>query len=142
MAPRKRLANRRGHELVDFTHGGFAITGGVGHFDDGTIAEVFLNAAKTGTAVEAAARDAAITASLYFQHGGSPETLRRALTRNADGSPSGPLGRLLDLLADGDGAGEPQVEDGTPLIGRLARALAIPAFIVATDVPPPPEDAA
>jgi hypothetical protein len=35
---------------------------------------------------------------LFFQNGGAPETLRRALTRNADGSASGALGKLLDLL--------------------------------------------
>jgi hypothetical protein len=67
-------------------------------FDDGKLAEVFLNADKVGTAIETQARDAAITASLFFQNGGSPETLRRALTRNADGSASGALGKLLDLL--------------------------------------------
>jgi hypothetical protein len=29
------------------------------------------------------------------------DTLRHALTRNGDGSPSGPLARVLDLLAGG-----------------------------------------
>jgi hypothetical protein len=68
---------------------------------------VFLNADKIGTGIETQARDAAITASLYFQQGGSPETLRRALTRNSDGSASGPLGRLLDLLVVGGAHGSP-----------------------------------
>ena len=46
-----------------------------------------------------AARDAAVAASLLLQHGCPVETLRRALTRNADSSASGPLARALDLFA-------------------------------------------
>jgi hypothetical protein len=103
LVERKRLPNRRGHEVIEFTHNGFGYTAGIGHFDDGKLAEVFLNADKVGTAIETQARDAAITASLFFQSGGSPETLRRALTRNADGSASGALGKLLDLLTSYEG---------------------------------------
>jgi hypothetical protein len=100
---RERLLNRRLHEVVQFEHGGFTYVAGIGRFDDGKLAEVFLNADKVGTAIETQARDAAITASLFFQNGGSPETLRRALTRNADGSASGALGKLLDLLTSDKG---------------------------------------
>jgi ribonucleoside-diphosphate reductase alpha chain len=46
------------------------------------------------------ARDAAVAASLLLQHGCPVDTLRRALTRNSDGSASGPLAHALDLLAD------------------------------------------
>jgi ribonucleoside-diphosphate reductase alpha chain len=97
---RERLLNRRLHEVVQFEHGGFTYVAGIGRFDDGKLAEVFLNADKVGTAIETQARDAAVTASLFFQNGGSPEILllRRALTRNADGSASGALGKLLDIL--------------------------------------------
>jgi hypothetical protein len=99
-AQRERLSNRRGYELPEFTHGDFGCTVGIGRFDDGPIAEIFLNVdGKFGTAVEISARDGAVTASILFQHGGSLEILRRALTRNGDGSAAGPLGRLLDLLA-------------------------------------------
>jgi ribonucleoside-diphosphate reductase alpha chain len=102
---RKRLPNRRGHEVVKFKHAGFTYMAGVGRFSDGQLAEVFLTGAKVGTSIETQARDAAITASLYFQMGGLPQTLKRALTRNTDGSASGPLGRLLDLLlVEDDGA--------------------------------------
>src|SRR5262245_47368945 len=62
-------------------------------------AEIFLNTRKHGTAVDVNARDSAVAASLLLQHGCPIETLRRALTRNADGSASGPLARALDLLA-------------------------------------------
>ena len=99
-AQRKRLPNRRRHELFEFTHSGFGYIAGIGRFEDGRIAEIFLNVdGKVGTAVEISAHDAAVKASILFQHGGSPEILRRALKRNGDGSAAGPLGRLLDLLA-------------------------------------------
>jgi len=100
---RARLPSRRQHDLVDFDHGGFRYTAGVGRFADRRIAEIFLTAAKTGTPLDAAARDAAIVASLAAQHGTPAETIRHALTRNGDGSASGPLGALLDLLAQQDG---------------------------------------
>jgi hypothetical protein len=74
-------------------------TAGLGYFADGRLAEVFLNAEKIGTAIEAAARDSAVVASLALQHGVPSETIRHALTRNGDGTASGALGTLLDLLA-------------------------------------------
>jgi hypothetical protein len=95
---RRRLPNRRGHELLDFEHAGILYTAGIGRFDDGSVAEVFLNTPKHGTAVDVNARDAAVAASLLFQYGCPVDTLRRALTRNGDGSASGPLARALDLL--------------------------------------------
>ena len=67
-------------------------------FENGDLAEIFLNTCKHGTAVDVNARDAAIAASLLLQHGCHVDTLRKALTRNSDGSASGPLARALDLL--------------------------------------------
>src|SRR4051812_16438771 len=97
---RARLPNRRAHELVQFEHAGFRYVAGLGRFTDGRIAEIFLNAsAKTGTAADTQARDAAVVCSIALQHGADVETIRRALMRNGDGSASGPLGQLLDLLA-------------------------------------------
>jgi hypothetical protein len=96
---RNRLPNRREHETMEFDHQGFRYTAGLGRFGDGRLAEVFLNASKTGTALDVAARDSAIVASLALQYGAPPETLRHALTRNVDGSASGALGKLLDILA-------------------------------------------
>jgi len=101
MTTRQRLPNRRGHELLDFEHGGIWYTAGVGRFEDGSLAEVFLHTAKHGTAVDTNACDAAVAASLLLQHGCSLETLRRALTRNGEGSASGPLACALDLVAAG-----------------------------------------
>jgi hypothetical protein len=97
---RERLPNRREHTVVNFTTtDGFTYTAGLGYFDDGRLAEIFLNAEKVGTAIETAARDSAVVASLALQHGVPPDTIRHALTRNGNGEASGPLGMLLDLLA-------------------------------------------
>jgi hypothetical protein len=98
---RERLPNRRLHELVDFDHAGIRYTAGIGRFPDGRLAEIFLNTAKFGTGLDTNARDAAIAASLLLQHGCAVATVSRALTRNGDGSASGPLARALDLISSG-----------------------------------------
>jgi hypothetical protein len=36
LVERKRLPNRRDHEVIEFTHNGFGYTAGVGRFDDGS----------------------------------------------------------------------------------------------------------
>jgi hypothetical protein len=68
-------------------------------YPDGRPGEIFLDAGKSGTDIQNYAHDAAVLASLAFQHGCSVETLRHAMTRNPDGSASGPIGVLLDDLA-------------------------------------------
>jgi ribonucleoside-diphosphate reductase alpha chain len=97
-AARKRLPNRRLHVVLDFEHRGFRYTAGLGRFSDGRLAEIFLDSAKRGSDLMAAARDAAVVASIALQHGAPVETIRHAITRNGDGSASGVLGALLDLL--------------------------------------------
>jgi hypothetical protein len=98
---RQRLPNRRAHELVKFEHAGFQFVAGFGRFADGRLAEVFINSNKTGTAIDVAARDSAIVASLALQHGASTDELRRALSRNRDGTAGGPLAAALDLIEGG-----------------------------------------
>jgi hypothetical protein len=101
---RRRLPQRRSHELLDFVHAGHPYTAGLGFFETGGLAEIFINApGRSGSAIEAVARDAAILTSICLQHGASVETIRHALTRNSDGSASGPLGAVLDLLAAASG---------------------------------------
>ena len=97
---RRRLPDRRAHLVLNFEHGGFRYTAGIGFFDDvcRQPAEIFLTTNKHGSLVDTNARDAAIAASLLLQHGCPVETLRRALTRNGDGGASGPLAHVLDLL--------------------------------------------
>jgi ribonucleoside-diphosphate reductase alpha chain len=101
MTGRQRLPNRRSHEVVAFEHGGIRYCASIGRFDDGRLAEVFLNGAKCGTDLDTNAKDAAIVASLALQAGISAAVIRHALTSNRDGSASGPLGRVLELVAEG-----------------------------------------
>jgi hypothetical protein len=108
-AVRERLPDRREHTVINFTTAdGFAYAAGVSYFADGRLAEIFLNAEKIGTAIETAARDSAVVASLALQHGVAPDTIRRALTRNGNGEASCPLGMLLDLLASEPTQGDEQ----------------------------------
>src|SRR4030088_1156514 len=104
---RRRLPQRRFHELLDFEHAGYRYTAGLGFFETGGLAEIFINVpGRSGTAIEAVARDAAILASICLQYGAPVEVIRRALTRNGDGSAGGPLGVVLDLLAQASNQSE------------------------------------
>ena len=94
---RQTLPARREAETFDFLLGQILYTATVGKYQS-QIWEVFLNSAKAGSATDSAARDAAIAVSIALQHGADIETLRKAMTRNGDGSPSSPIGKLLDLL--------------------------------------------
>lgn len=92
-ALRQRLQDRRAHWLYRFECDGQNYTGGIGRFDDGRVAEIFINGSKVGTAAETNAQDAAIVASLALQHGCPADTIRHALARS--GSSAGPLATLL-----------------------------------------------
>ncbi|MFG1461762.1 hypothetical protein V5F77_02600 [Xanthobacter sp. DSM 24535] len=96
---RHRLPTRRPHEVVEFMHGRIAYSAGVGTYEDGRLGEVFLRAGRAGTEIDAHARDASVLLSLALQHGATINTIRGALTREEDGSASGPVGILLDMLA-------------------------------------------
>ena len=93
MSERVRLPNRRVSELVDFEHGGRRWTLTVGHFADGRVGEVFLDTPKASAIGEIAA-NAAIAASVAFQHGALLETVRHALADRR----AGPLGAALTLI--------------------------------------------
>jgi len=91
---RNRLTDRRPHWLYRFECDGQSYTGGIGRFDDGRLAEIFINGSKVGTAAETNAQDAAIVASLALQHGCPVGTIRHALARS--GGSAGPLAMLLN----------------------------------------------
>ena len=101
MTARQRLPNRRKCESFEFRHNGFAFTASAGFFEDGHLGELFLSSHKPGSPIEAIARDAAILASIAFQHGVDLETIRAALTRDHYGGPATALGAALDALAEG-----------------------------------------
>lgn len=101
MTDRSRLPNRRECVRYEFPHGGFRYVATIGILpEDGQPGELFLHAAKAGTSVEAAARDAAISTSLLMQFGCQIDTLRHALTRGEANEAAGPVARALDILSD------------------------------------------
>jgi hypothetical protein len=104
MTARERLPNRRACESFEIFHSGVHFTVSAGRYRGGRVAEIFLSAERAGTPLEAIARDAAILASLAFQHGVALETIRAALTRDHDGGPATAIGAAVDKLADGGAA--------------------------------------
>jgi hypothetical protein len=87
------------HETVRFEHWGLPYIAGIGRAHNAApISEVFINCGKTGMQAETLARDSAVLLSLALQYGVPLATIAHALTRNADGSPSGPIGALCDLM--------------------------------------------
>jgi len=108
MSERIRLNNRRPSENFTFELAGLKFTATVSRYPDGRISELFLNNHKAGNQSDTNARDAAIVLSFALQHGASIEAIRRALCRDSEGRPLGPLGAALDLLAtrsiDGGGS--------------------------------------
>jgi hypothetical protein len=101
--PRRMLPPRRAGTSFDVQHGGklavFTVT--LGRYPDGEVGEVFISGGKSGSEVEANVRDTAILLSLALQHGVPIGTMAAAITREADGSASTVIGRVLDLLAKG-----------------------------------------
>ena len=96
---RERLPDRRPCESFSFECNNLHYTATISRYADGRIAEIFLGNAKAGSHSDAAAKDSAVVASIAFQHGVPVETIRRALLRDARGSPSSPLGAALDIVA-------------------------------------------
>lgn len=99
---RRRLPTRRAAELYDLTFKGLRYTIGVSRFPDGALAEAFVHSSKASCDLADAARDAAVTLSLALQYGTPADAIRAAVTREADGSPAGIVGTVLDLLVTED----------------------------------------
>jgi UDP-N-acetylmuramyl pentapeptide synthase len=95
---RARLPNRRASLTFDFEVAGLSYTATVSRFPDGRLGEIFLSNHKTSSAADTAARNAGIVCSIALQCGADLEVIRRALTRNANGSANGPLGMALDIV--------------------------------------------
>jgi ribonucleoside-diphosphate reductase alpha chain len=96
---RERLRNRRRSETFTLEVNGLHYVASFSRFDDGRVAEVFLQDRKPASQSDANARDSAIAASLALQFGCPLDVLRRALLRDAQGRASTPLGVALDLIA-------------------------------------------
>jgi hypothetical protein len=81
MTNRKRLPERRNNVSFGFDFEGFTYRATAGHFDDGTLAEIFLDVpGKLGTPLQSNADTAAILTSLLLQHGVAPEVISYSIT--------------------------------------------------------------
>lgn len=124
---REPLPSRRGVETITFHFRGLTYDMGVGRFEDGRLAEVFIACSKSTSPSAADARDAAVLISVACQFGASPDALRRAITRveesvmgSIEEVAAGIGGAMLDEIAKlPDGFG-PEKSD---LPGLAARAM-------------------
>ena len=102
MTARLKLPNRRPQTTFVVTHEGQAYSVSVGQAEaGGTPAEVFVQARRTSSTVEALARDAAILASFALQYGAPAIAMQQAMTREENGSPASLVGAVFDgILAN------------------------------------------
>jgi hypothetical protein len=91
---RRRLPHRRGAVALDIEHAGHRYRLHVGCFPNGTLGEVFLDAAKQNSTLDAFAADAAILVSLLLQHGVLPAEIGHALRRSPNGAPASLIGAV------------------------------------------------
>jgi hypothetical protein len=98
MSERVLLPNRRGAVAVNFTHRDQRFRAHIGYFAGGGVAEIFLDATRPDSALDAFAADAAILISLLLQHGATPAEIGHALRRAPDGLPASLIGAAIDQL--------------------------------------------
>ncbi len=103
MTTRRRLPNRRPSITFDIEAFGLRFTVSASPFNNGSLAEIFIQNHKADSGAGIMASDSAIAASLALQYGCPPETLRKALSRDTRGNATGPLAAALDKLAAEDG---------------------------------------
>lgn len=70
----------------------------VGYYKNGQLGEVFISGAKSGTEVEAVARDGAVLLSLALQYGIPLEVIRGAITREPNGRAMTVVGAVVDKM--------------------------------------------
>jgi hypothetical protein len=95
---RKTLPNRRRAETVKFEHAGSSFTMTVGYYPNGQVGEIFVNAARANSALDAFISDAAILVSLCLQRGASLAEIRHALKRDSRGLAASPIGAAVDRI--------------------------------------------
>jgi hypothetical protein len=98
MTARRRLPHRRSAVALDIEHAGHHYRMHVGYFPDGAVGEVFLDATKQNSTLDAFAADAAILLSLLLQYGTTPAEVGHALRRSPNGAPASLIGAVVDEL--------------------------------------------
>ncbi len=99
MTARRRLPNRRPSKTTTYQKDGhvFQLVGGF--YPDGAVGELFLNAGKTNSTLDALTSDAAICMSLALQFGCPLDVLRHAVKRDGAGRAASFIGEAVDRLA-------------------------------------------
>jgi hypothetical protein len=100
MTSRERLPQRRRSQNLTFELNGHHFTATIGFYPDGRIGEAFLTNSKYGNQLDTNSRDAAVLLSFTLQFGADIKTIRKALCRDSQDRALGPIGKLLDLLAE------------------------------------------
>jgi hypothetical protein len=103
MPDRRRLPDRRCAETFDMQFGKlntvFNVTVGYYDWTRREVGEVFIAGTKAGSEMDAIARDGAVLLSLALQHGVTLDTIRHAITRNAQGAPDTIVGAVIDRIS-------------------------------------------
>jgi hypothetical protein len=86
---RERPVNRRNSIGFAFEFEGQAYRASASHFDDGRLAEIFLDTNKAGSAAQTNAQTAAILVSMLLQHGVDVDAIMHSV--------SGPIAVALKL---------------------------------------------
>lgn len=105
MNNRKKLPNRRASEVIEMSH---VLASGnvqqyfadISKYDDGSVAEIFLDMGRQSNEVANLARDAAMVLSIALQHGIPIEEMRASVGRDETGLPHSVIGTALDLVAN------------------------------------------
>jgi len=98
MTARRRLPHRRGAVALDIEHAGHCCRMHVGYFPDGAVGEVFVDATKRNSTLDALAADAAVLLSLLLQYGALPAEIGHVLRRSPNGAPASLIGAAVDEL--------------------------------------------
>ena len=86
---RQRLPDRRNSEVYGFVCEGRMYHATISRFDDGRLAEIFLNTDKPSSALQINAENAAILTSLALQHGVPADTILHSI--------NGPIAEAIKL---------------------------------------------
>jgi hypothetical protein len=87
--PRERLPNKRSSVAFCFEHEGHDYRASASRFDDGRLAEIFLDTGKINTPLQQNAETSAMLVSLLLQYGVDAGTIRHSI--------SGPIAIALDM---------------------------------------------
>jgi len=96
---RERLPDCRDCETTNLQWKSVKLIVSYGFDEDGSIREVFINAAKTGEDIEVMMNDAATAFSIALQSGRTPAELYKSMRRDKRSHPASILGFVLRDMA-------------------------------------------